>query len=401
MRNLLLYCLMFSLLLYPILSTAHAESAVTVPEFGTFKQFEVPDTEAFAFTRKLGAGWNLGNTFDAFADDIWGRSQPHMNMEKIWCGILTTQEMIHEIHAKGFSTIRIPVSWHNHLEDEESFRIREEWLDRVETVVRWALDEGLYVILNTHHDVDPRYYYPDSKHLESSKAYLTAIWSQVAPRFADVDEHLILESMNEPRLKDTQYEWYYNPQVEVCRDSNETISALNQCFVDTVRSAGGYNADRYLMLPGYDASPEGAMADTYHLPNDTAKEKLLVSVHAYTPYSFALDLKGTAEFSADKQSDRSAVVGFMNQLYEHFMVNGIPVVIGEYGALRKNDNLQSRVDFFAWYVASAAARQMPCLVWDNNAFTGNGELFGFFDRKTLTWPYPEIIDAIMTYAMKP
>ena len=396
MKRLFLYTLLAFLLLSP--SLGHDAKAVTVPEFGTIRQFEVPDTPAFAFTQAMGCGWNLGNTFDAFAQG-W-KPASHMDLEKSWCGVLTTREMIQEVHAKGFSTIRVPVSWHDHLEDDISFVIKEDWLSRVETVVRWAIDEGMYVIVNTHHDVDTRYYYPDSEHLESSKAYLSAIWSQVAARFADVDEHLIFESMNEPRLAGTDHEWYYDPSSEVCRDSAEAICQLNQCFVDTVRAAGGYNAERYLMIPGYDASADGALADAYRLPEDTAEDKLLVSVHAYTPYSFALDLKGTSSFSSSSQADRSSVVTFMNALYERFHTKGIPVVIGEYGALDKQ-NLQDRVDFFAWYVASASARRMPCLVWDNNAFSGNGERFGFLDRKNLSWPYPEIIQAIQTYSMKP
>ena len=195
-------------------------------------------------------------------------------------------------------------------------------------------------------------------------------------------------------------EWWLNPIDARCVDSAKEISRLNQVFVETVRAAGGRNADRYLMLPGYDASADGALSPYYVLPEDSVPDHLIVSVHAYTPYDFALNLKGTSSFSASRRQDQNAVTSFMDKLYRHFVAKGVPVVIGEYGALNKK-NLQDRVDFFAWYVANASARSMPCLVWDNNAFTGNGELFGFLKRQTLTWPFPEIIEAIQTHALQP
>ena len=369
-------------------------SEAAVPDVGPIKSFDLPDNEATRFACSLGAGWNLGNTFDAHADHFRGNP---MDLEGYWCGVKTSREMIHTLREAGFSTVRIPISWHNHVQDD--FTVDTAWMDRIQTVVDWCMEEGMYVIINTHHDEGEAYFYPDKAHEASSLAYLSAIWQQMADRFRDYDEHLIMESMNEPRPKGTSVEWWYDPTSPLCRESAEVINTLNQRFVDIVRSSGGKNADRFLMVPGYDASPEGVLNDVFTLPSDTAAHRLLVAVHAYTPYDFALNRTGTSSFSAQNQNDRSSVAGFMNRLYEAYVAKGIPVVIGEYGALDKH-NLQDRVDFFAFYVASASARHMPCLVWDNNAFTGNGECFGFLDRRTCTFPYPAIIEAIMTYRMK-
>ncbi len=386
------------LLLIPFLlflcGGAFSEGSATVPEFGDFKTFDLPENEGTRFVQNLRAGWGLGNTFDAHADHFSGNP---LDLEGYWCRVKTTQEMIRTLHQAGFSSIRIPVSWHNHV--NEAFEIDKDWMDRIQTVVDWCMEEGMYVILNTHHDEGDAYFYPDSAHLESSKRYLTAVWSQIAERFADYDEHLIFESMNEPRPKGTDVEWVFDPSSPVCVDCAETINLLNQCFVDTVRASSSQNATRFLLVPGYCASADGALADVFRLPDDTIENHILVEVHAYTPYDFALNRNGTSKFSADKPSDRSSVAGFMNKLYDKFVSNGIPVVIDEYGALDKH-NLQDRVDFFAWYVASATARHMPCFVWDNNFFQGNGECFGFFDRASLSFPYPEIISAIMKYAIQ-
>ena len=117
----------------------------------------------------------------------------------------------------------------------------------------------MYVILNIHHDNSKEYLYPSSEYLEQSKTYVTDIWRQVAERFKDYDGHLILEAMNEPRLVGTSHEWWLEADNQDCIDAVECINALNLAFVDVVRSSGGNNAGRYLMVPGYAASLDGAV----------------------------------------------------------------------------------------------------------------------------------------------
>ena len=109
------------------------------------------------------------------------------------------------------------------------------------------------------------------------------------------------------------------------------INALNQLFVDTVRAAGGYNASRYLMCPGYCACPEGVLTDDFVLPQDPggAENRIILSVHAYRPYNFALEPGGTSTFSASNKGDTKDIDWFINQLYKKFIQNGVPVVVGE------------------------------------------------------------------------
>ena len=372
--------------------SALADTApVTVPDL-TIARRAIPENEAMEFLKKMGTGWNLGNTFDAIKDN-WNRKADEMTLETSWVGIKTTEDMIEKLQSAGFSTIRIPVSWHDHVSGADH-EISEKWLARVQEVVDWAYSRGMYVILNIHHDEDQ--FEPSSAHYEESAHYVACVWRQLAERFRDYDEHLIMESMNEPRLRNSNYEWWFDPNSSECRDAEDCLNRLNQLFVDTVRLTGGGNATRYLMVPGYDASPENAVRSTFQLPNDSADNKIIVSVHAYTPYDFALNQPGTHEFGA--QNQKQDIVYFMNKLYDLYIANGIPVVIGEYGAMEKKGNLQARVDWAAFYVAAASARNLPCLWWDNNLFSGNGELFGLLDRKTLSFPHPEILEAIMRYA---
>ena len=216
---------------------------------------------------------------------------------------------------------------------------------------------------------------------------------QLAERFRDYDEHLILESLNEPRLVGTDYEWWIDRNNAQCKDAVACINTLNQLFVDTVRASGGTNATRWLLVPGYAASPDGALNPDFAMPDDP-QNRVILSVHAYRPYNFALNKAGTKEWSLDNAGDTGDIVGFMDNLYAKFVLNGVPVLIGEFGAMNK-DNLENRVAFSAYYTACARAHGMSCLWWDNNAFAGSGENFGLLYRKSSTFNYPEIVQALL------
>ncbi|MBE5815122.1 MAG: glycoside hydrolase family 5 protein [Clostridiales bacterium] len=386
-----LICLMLALLL-PVLPLAAMAEEATVPTVENVLKLNIPGSEALRFVSQIKVGWNLGNTFDAHKGN---NSGDEMALEKYWCGIYTTPEMIQALKDAGFNAIRIPVSWHNHV--DQDFNISEKWLSRVQEVVDYAISRDMFVILNIHHDTDKKFVYPDSAHYEQSERFITSIWQQVSERFKEYDNKLIFECINETRLAGTNVEWWFNTADPRIVDAADCINRLNQAFVNTVRATGGSNTDRYLMVSGYAASPDGTKTDYFTLPTDTAENKLIVSVHAYTPYSFALEMPGTDTFLLETQSDFGEICTFMNQLYTRYVSKGIPVIIGEFGALNK-DNLQDRVNFTAYYVANATARGMPCFWWDNNHFKGNGERFGLLDRKTCTFPDTAIVDALMQYS---
>ena len=363
---------------------------ITVPVIEDLKKFEIPDNEAMALLRDMKCGWNLGNTFDAFNGYTMHASGT--GMETSWVGAKTTPKLISAIHEAGFNTIRIPVSWHNHVDQND--QIDREWIDRVREVAGWALDLGMYVIVNVHHDNDVKYLYPDTTHYDRSAAYLSAVWSQMAEAFRDCDDHLILESMNEPRLVGTQYEWNWMNSSSDCRLSAKYINQLNQLFVDTVRASGGNNATRYLAVPAYSAAPWNAADQLFQLPQDSVENRIIVSAHAYTPYNFALNT-GSADRTFDLAKDsskKSEIASFLNVLYNRFIIKGIPVMMDEFGALDKGGNTQDRVNFTAWYVASASTRGITCVWWDNDVFSG--KRFGLIRRTTCEWVYPDIVLAI-------
>lgn len=371
---------------------------IVIPDV-TMQQFDIPKNEALEFVQTLKIGWNLGNTFDANTEG--NSTSDEMSYETLWCKAKTTKEMIDTIKEAGFNTVRIPVSWHNHLEDE-AFTISKAWMGRVQEVVDYVMENDMYAIINIHHDIDKSYYYPSSECLENSIKYMNNIWTQISERFKEYDEHLIFEGINEPRLKGEANEWWFELGSASCEDAAKCINTLNQVFVDVVRKSGGKNASRYLMVPAYDAGTQPALYDSFKLPRDAQENKIILSIHAYTPYSFALqptnEEGSTASWAANNTADQQEVTTFMDGLYYKYVAKGIPVIIGEFGARDKANNLQARVDFATYYIAAAKARGISCLWWDNNNFAGSGENFGLLDRQTNTWPYKEIVDGLMKYA---
>lgn len=384
-----------------------------IPELGISAK-DIPETEALDFAQDMKIGWNLGNTFDASVEMPWFEGE--LEYESAWCGIKTTPEMIKAVKDAGFNTIRIPVSWHNHVNyDYQNFIISEEWLNRVKEVVDYAIDLDMYVIINTHHDIMPGnmegiqsecFIYPTEECYDTSERYITAIWQQLCETFKDYDEKLIFESMNEPRLTYTNYEWWLDPNSEECKEAVDCINRLNQCFVNVVRDSGGNNVDRYLLIPGYCSSFDGAMNEGFALPEDSSTDKLMVVVHAYTPYNFALqaqtDSGSKNTFDINNTQDTQEIDYIMNALYEKYIINGIPVIIDEFGARNKKtdegtDNVQARINFAAYYVAVARANGISCCWWDNNSFNSEGEDFGLLNRAGLIWQYADIVQAMMKY----
>ncbi|MBP8084463.1 MAG: glycoside hydrolase family 5 protein [Spirochaetes bacterium] len=335
-------------------------------------------------------GWNLGNTLDAHSE-----TNIKTDYEVYWSQPKTTQSMVNGIKTSGLKTVRIPVSWHNHV--NEAFTIDKEWIERVQEVVDYGINSGLYVIVNIHHDNSEKWYFPNDYHSPKSQAFVSRIWKQIALRFRNYDEHLIFEFLNEPRLTGYTNEWNWNDSDENLSEAADNINELNQLAIDTIRATGGNNDKRFVMIAPYVASPWAALSSKFKMPEDSASDKLILSVHAYTPYNFAMKDPGTAVFS---DSAKSEIDSFMSRLNNKFISSmNIPVVIGEYGATNKN-NLDERMKYFTYYVSKAHSYGMCPIVWDNGNYQIKGssyaELYGYYNRTDQSWYFPDLLNTIIS-----
>lgn len=359
----------------------------------------IPDNEALNFVEDMGLIWNLGNSLEAKDCDYLADK---MLYETGWGNPYVTRELVQTVADVGFKTIRIPVSWHNHI--DENWQIDKEWLDRVQEIVDWALEEDMYVIINIHHDDGKEYVYTSYACVEQSQKYVKAIWSQLSQRFVNYDERLIFEVLNEPRQIGASNEWWIEEETELGKECIESLNQINQTAVDTIRENGGNNASRYIMVPGYCASPNYVLDDNFKLPQDSADNRLLVSVHAYTPYNFALadtiESTATDYFSMENGASISEIHSFMAGLYDKYVSQGIGVVIGEFGARDRDGNVESRMEYTAYYTARARYNGMTVGWWDNNIFEGNGQRFGLIDRSDNQVKYKGILANLLHYSKR-
>lgn len=263
-------------------------------------------------------GWNLGNTLEA----TWGVPN--------W-----TAAPFYTAANAGFNAVRIPVAWNfnsttNISGGVTNYVINPAFMAQVKKAVDYALDAGMYALINIHWDggwlennigatVDP---------VINAKQHDYA--TQIATAFAGYDNRLLFAAANEPNV-DTPAKM-------------KTLMYYYQTFVNAVRATGGYNTNRWLVMPSIsDATWMNA------LPTDTVPNRLMVEYHQYTPSLFtiihtdqvwgnAIYFWGPAYHYAGNPG-RNATFGeegvldaYHKQLADLYVSKGIPVLIGEFHA---------------------------------------------------------------------
>ena len=328
---------------------------------------------------EMKTGWNLGNTLDANEG------------ETSWGNPVTTREMIDEVAKAGFDVLRIPTTWERHFLEGEDYKIDPEWMARVTEVVNYGIANGMYVILNCHHETD--WIKPATSELDSFLPKYTAMWKQIAENFAEYGDHLLFEGLNEPRIIGGENEWGGGTE-----DGRKALNTLNKTFVETVRATGGNNETRALLVPSFAAAVTDAALGDFEVPDDP---NMIVSLHAYTPYDFTFS-EGKNIFSYDDSVGNS--IDWLFVIIDKYLTSkDIPVIITEYGSVNKIENFAEvpnpryaeNVKWVTKYLGRAKESGIPCVWWDNGTHFGTGELFGIFNRKELSWYTTDLIDAIM------
>ncbi len=343
------------------------------------RNMEIRDISSWDLVKEMTIGWNLGNTMDATGN-------PTLDAEVAWQPARTTEQMAVLLKDTGFNVLRVPVSWGEHM--DENYKVDEAWMARVREIVDYGIDNGLFVILNTHHE---EWYFPTNSDKAQDIEQLTALWEQIAEEFKGYDEHLIFEGLNEPRLRETPKEWTGGDD-----ESRAVVQEYAKAFYDTVRKSGGNNEKRHLMLTGYAASSSQNCLKEVWLPEND--DKVIVSVHAYLPYDLALNTKGTDKW--DPESGQRDIDNFFDTLNMLFLYKQVPVIVGEFGTVNK-DNLEDRIACADYFVSKAKEFGVPMCWWDNNAVFGAGENFGLMDRSIMPeWRFPELVDTLVKAAAK-
>ena len=333
-------------------------------------------------------GWNLGNTMEAGnSSNNWKNAG--IGSETAWQSAKTTQQLIDQVKASGFKSVRIPCAWvMGHITDAEACTIDADWLARVHEVVDYCIKNDLYVIINQHWDGGWIEHdgLTAASDVDATKAKLTKIWTQIANSFKNYDERLIFAGMNEPGVGGGDANALLGTA-----DLANRIAEYEQTFIEAVRATGGNNAKRVLVVQGPNTNIDNTVAHNYMAKlHDSATDRLMVEVHFYDPYQFT-DLGedkdwgkyylywgknnkgGDADRTADSKYNEDYVEAQMKKMKTNFFDKGYPVLIGEFGANQRtaigtdalHDN--SVKDYYKAVVTSAINNGCVPVAWDTNA----------------------------------
>jgi len=375
------------------------------PEIKEAEGAAAAETDAFAAVKAMGVGWNLGSALDSIDGKKRGinselkKSTPEVFYETYWGNPVTTAAMIDAVAKAGFGAVRVPVTYSDHM--DENFVIRQAWLDRVEQVVKYVLDNDIYCIIDIHHDTGSGswpWLKADSGNTEYLEKQFAAVWKQIAEHFKGYGNKLVFEAFNE--ILDLNNNW-----VKSDKAAYGVVNRLNQVFVDTVRGTGGGNAGRFLIIKSYSASIDDEVMDSFVIPRDSAEGKLIFSFHWYGAHEFILNqdqAKWTTVYSDwDQQRDGRPAELMMERLSARNL--GIPIIIGEFGAQNKG-NTADRILYATHFVKTARKHGISCFWWDNGGQYSNADEvknYALFDRFGNKWFFPEIAEAMVKAAREP
>jgi endoglucanase len=331
-----------------------APVAAAVPVAASGLAEPMTGLDAWGAAKLMGIGTNIGNTLDNTTKWETGWGNPRI-----------TQDYIQKLAALGFRTVRLPVAWDAYAHDG---RIDPEKLARVGEIVDWVSQTGMFCVVNIHWDggwidSDDEKRFAKTYHTFSPEAErkFRSYWSQIARYFADRDQHLVFEGLNE----ETNFSGTGSEE-----KAYATLAHVNQLFIDTVRKSGGNNATRLLIITGYSTDIVKTTNGHFSLPTDTVPHKLLLSVHYYTPWAFAgmdRDVEGQKmQPTWGSESDMAELNRLFDRMSDFSHRKDIPVFLGEFAPNPAKEQ-SSRVRWMLAVAEGALARQMVPVLWETGA----------------------------------
>jgi endoglucanase len=358
-----------------------SSGASTPADTGSDTPTAMRNITSLELSKQMSPGWNLGNSLEA------------LPTETSWGNPLTTQALMDAVKAAGFKTVRIPASWKAHADADDN--IDAAWMARVKQVVDYAHNAGLYAIVNIHWDGG--WMQPTYAQQTTANARLTKFWKQIATAFKDDDDHLLFAGTNEVMVDGD----YGTPTTEYCT----VQKGFNQTFVDAVRATGGNNAKRHLVVQAFNTNIDFATTCNATLPSDTAASRLFMEVHYYDPFDFTINDKSSIWQWGSIATDPAATETWANEPYVDvqfqkmkaaFIDKGVPVLLGEYGAMLRTEYDAAGTYRTYWdkvITKSAFQHGLVPVYWDNG-YPDNHQM-GLFDRASGAQAYPDVIAAIV------
>ena len=344
----------------------------------------LPVNAAVNFVRDMKIGINIGNTLDAIGNASW------IAGETGWGNPPISREFIRALKDYGYTTIRLPVTWAEYIGPGPDFIIQDDRMNRVEEVVNWILSEGLYCIVNLHHDggeSDRSWILNAASDPEGTANQLAAVWKQIARKFGGVSqEKLVFESMNEVGFDKL---WNrYGGGIIGKNDAFNILNMLNQKFVNTVRGEAG-NENRFLLIAGYWTDINQSCDPLFQMPGDMTADRLILSVHYYDPSTFCIADKPDNSWGFRNDwgtlSDYAELTGQFNKLRVNFLEKGIPVILGEYGVTLRNKVENDRIKWMAAVTQTCLNYGICPVLWDTGGEINRQPPYAMRDSLKEVW----------------
>ena len=364
-------------------------SIVTPNIFGknnVVKAEENQKTASQNYVEAMGKGWNLGNSFDGFDSD----TNKEDAGETAWGNPEVTKELIKEIRDKGYNSIRMPMTtYRRYSEIGGNYVINEAWLDRYKEVVEWAVEDGLYTMVNIHHDSWIWLKYWDGNVESEEYKRFVDLWEQIAEKFKDSSELVSFETINEPQFSDTKEDG-----TKITVDAQTRLDMLNKVAYDIIRNSGGNNDTRMIIIPTMHTNHEENNSEpAYQLINSLNDENVIATIHYYSEWVFSANL-GITSFDealfdwSDTYTAREAAKGALDLVYNKFTKNGIGVVIGEWGLLGYDsgaevNQLGEELKYYEYMNYLANERGISLMFWDNGSGINRLDTDNYSWKKTL------------------
>jgi endoglucanase len=286
------------------------------------------------------------------------------------------------VHAAGFKTLRLAVTWTNHIGSAPSYTVDSAWMNKVKQTAQWAVDAGMYVFVNTHHEADGNggwVTFPAASAATAVAAEVSAVWTQIATAFKSFDSRLMLECFNEPNEagggNTTLAQTDLNLYLEAC--------------VNAIRGTGGANATRIVMIQPVGASPIQSGIQSMQKASIINDPNLVISLHTYYPTNFGLS---TTPYAWGSASDYTNMQKSIAQQIRVWLPDQV-IFIGEWGSMNAQATANRAAHAQAYAQDTTTAGLVP--IWWDNGGSGTSS-FSLFDRTTGAVSQPEIMKGLMT-----
>ena len=272
--------------------------------------------------KKMGRGINLGNTLSAPYEGNWAPKVKESYFEDIsMAGFKTVRIPIRfDKHTTPFSAVDFTDTNGNYIGSIADYNVDSLFLDRIEEVISWALEKGLFAIIDIHGDkwfwesYKPNSeFYKTGADRKAAEDRFKAIWRDISYRFKGYSDKLLFEIMNEP---------YFAMNAEQVHNTNIAILQI-------IRKD---NPARIVIVTG-------GGKNSWETPGTIKKELLksdsflIATFHYYKPNHFTKSSRqGFDDYEWGSQSDKSEVDTHFESVAHWSKENNIPMLLGEFGA---------------------------------------------------------------------